>query len=99
MQFFHIYQILPFLKQLLSFDFGCGFINAVECSFFERFGGMILHSFCLFYKFYSTYSTYIYSITITHQYIHPSPFAEVPLHFLIAGYLSGKNLPGVTSRE
>jgi hypothetical protein len=24
------------------------------------------------------------------QYIHPSPFSEVPLHFLIAGQLSGK---------
>jgi len=25
------------------------------------------------------------------QYMHPSPFAEVPFHFLIAGQLSGKN--------
>jgi hypothetical protein len=41
---------------------------------------------------------YIYSITFI-QYIHPSPFAEVPVHFLIAGQLIGKNLPRVPSRE
>jgi hypothetical protein len=33
------------------------------------------------------------------QYIHPSSFAEVPLHFLIAGHLSGKHLSGVPCRE
>jgi hypothetical protein len=41
---------------------------------------------------------YIHSIPFIY-YIHPSSFAEVPLHFLIAGQLSGKNLPGVPSRE
>ncbi len=44
------------------------------------------------------YGTHIHSITFI-QYIHPSPFAEVPLHLLIAGHLSGKNLLGVPSRE
>jgi hypothetical protein len=44
------------------------------------------------------YSTYNHSITFI-QYIHPSPFAEVHLHLLIAGQLSGKNLLGVPSRE
>jgi hypothetical protein len=29
------------------------------------------------------------------QYIHPSPFSEVPLHFLIAGQLSGKRNSGL----
>ncbi len=33
------------------------------------------------------------------HYIHPSPFAEASLHFLIAAKLSRKNLPGVQSRE
>jgi hypothetical protein len=42
-------------------------------------------------------STYIQSITFI-LYIHPSPFAEVPLHLLIAGQFSRKNLPGVPSR-
>ncbi len=32
-------------------------------------------------------------------YIHPSPFAEASLHFLIALVLSGENLPVVPSRE
>jgi hypothetical protein len=32
-------------------------------------------------------------------YIHPSPFAEASLHFLIAFVLSGENLPVVPSRE
>ncbi len=40
----------------------------------------------------------IHSITFI-KYIHPSPFAEVPLHFLIAGQFSGQNLPWVPSRE
>jgi hypothetical protein len=54
---------------------------------------MLLFLFiCIFY------STYIHSITFI-QYIHPSPFAEVPLHLLIATQLSGKNLLGVPSRE
>ncbi len=44
------------------------------------------------------YNTYIYSITFI-QYIHPSPFAKVPFHLLIAGQLSGKNLLGAPSRE
>jgi hypothetical protein len=35
---------------------------------------------------------YIHSITFI-QHDHPSPFAEVPLHFLIGVQLSGKNLP------
>ncbi len=35
---------------------------------------------------------YIQSITFI-QYIHPSPFAEVPLHLFIAGQLSGKKTP------
>ncbi len=35
----------------------------------------------------------------SYSYIRPSPFAEVPLHLLIAGQLSGKNLPGLPSRE
>ncbi len=53
------------------------------------------HSFCLFcYLF----STNIHSITFI-QHILPSPFAEVPLHHLIACQLSGKNLPVVASRE
>jgi hypothetical protein len=39
--------------------------------------------------------TYIHSF----NHIHPSPFAEVPLHIFIAGKLSGKNLPVVPSRE
>jgi hypothetical protein len=43
-------------------------------------------------------STYLQPIIFI-QYIHPSPFAEVPLYLLIAGQLSGKNLPGVPSRE
>jgi hypothetical protein len=43
-------------------------------------------------------STYIQSITFI-LYIHPSPFAEVSHHLLIAGRLSGKNLPGVPSRQ
>ncbi len=43
-------------------------------------------------------SKYIHSITFI-QYIHPSSFAEVPLHLLLDGQLSGKNLPGVTSQE
>ncbi len=37
------------------------------------------------------YSTYIHSITFI-QYIYPLPFAEVSLHLLIAGQLSGNNL-------
>ncbi len=45
------------------------------------------------------YSTYIHSITFI-LYIHPSPFAKVPFHLLIAGQLSEKNLLGVPpSRE
>ncbi len=32
------------------------------------------------------------------QYIHSSPLAEVPSNFLIAGQLSGKNLPGNRTR-
>jgi hypothetical protein len=36
---------------------------------------------------------------IQSQYIHPSPFAEASLHFLIACMLSGDNLPVVPSRE
>ena len=43
-------------------------------------------------------STYIQSITFI-QYIHRSPFAEVPLHLLNAGQLSWINLPGVPSWE
>ncbi len=43
-------------------------------------------------------STYFHSITFI-QYVHQSPFAEVPLHLNIAGQLSGKNLPGVPSWE
>jgi hypothetical protein len=41
---------------------------------------------------------YFNSITFI-QYIHPSPFAEVPLSFLIACQLSGKNLPLVPRRD
>ncbi len=37
------------------------------------------------------YSTYIHSITFI-QDIYTSPFAEVSLHLLIAGQLSGKTL-------
>jgi hypothetical protein len=36
---------------------------------------------------------------IQSQYIHPSPFAEASLHFLIACVLSGENFPVVPSRE
>jgi hypothetical protein len=49
-------------------------------------------SFCLFWILILFYSTYIHSITFI-QYIYPTSFAEVPLHLLIAGQLSGKNLP------
>ncbi len=37
-------------------------------------------------------SAYIQTISFM-QYIHLSPFVKVPLHLLIAGQLSGKNLP------
>jgi hypothetical protein len=47
---------------------------------------------CLFRYLYIYYITFI-------QYIHPSPYAEVPLHLRVAGQLSGKNLPGLSSRE
>jgi hypothetical protein len=52
----------------------------------ESFKGLVAwyHSLCFFY-------TYIYSITFI-QYIHPSSFAELPLHLLLAGQLSEKNL-------
>ncbi len=40
----------------------------------------------------------IFEILQCIQYIHPSPFAVVPLHLLIAGQLSRKNLSGVLSR-
>jgi hypothetical protein len=43
--------------------------------------------FCIYLIFSSTYNQ---SITFI-KYIHPSPFAEVPLLILIAGQLSGKN--------
>ncbi len=33
------------------------------------------------------------------MYIHSSPFAEVTLHLIIAGQLSGKNFPCVPSTE
>jgi hypothetical protein len=52
----------------------------------------------LFLFILNLYVTYIHSFTFL-QYIHPSSFAEVSLHLLIAGQLSGKNLPGVPSRE
>jgi hypothetical protein len=48
----------------------------------------------LFMFILTLYITYIYSITFV-QYIKPSSFAEV--HLLIAGQLSGKNLPGVSN--
>jgi hypothetical protein len=54
---------------------------------------MLLFLFILIF-----YSTYNHSITFI-QNIHPSPFAEDPLHLLIAGQLSGKNLPGVLSQD
>jgi hypothetical protein len=43
---------------------------------------------------------FIFEILQSIQYIHPSPFAVVPLHLLIliADQLTGKNLPGVPSR-
>jgi hypothetical protein len=56
------------------------------------------HDATLFVYFDIYISQYIHSITFI-QYIHPSPFAEVPLHLLIAGLLSGKNLPWVPSPE
>jgi hypothetical protein len=46
---------------------------------------------CLFFVL-IFHSTNIHSITFI-QYIHPSPFAEVSLHLLIAGQLSVKNVP------
>jgi hypothetical protein len=49
------------------------------------------HSFCLFFIFYNIH-TFIHSITFI-QYIYPSPFAEVSLHFLIACLLSGETPP------
>ncbi len=52
----------------------------------------------LFLFIFILYITYIHSITFI-QYIYPSSLAEVPFHFLIAGQLSGKNLPGVPSRK
>ncbi len=54
---------------------------------------MLLFLFILIF-----FSTYNHSITFI-QNIHPSPFAEDPLHLLIAGQLSGKNLPGVPSQD
>jgi hypothetical protein len=52
----------------------------------------------LFFVYFSYFITYIHSITFI-QYIYASPFAEASLHFLIAGMLSGKDLPVVPSRE
>jgi hypothetical protein len=55
------------------------------------------HSFFLFILL--LYITYIHSIPFI-QYIHPSSFAEVPLHLLIAGRLSiGKTSLGMPRRE
>jgi hypothetical protein len=38
------------------------------------------------------YFSYFYNIHL-YNHIHPSPFAEASLHFLIACMLSGKDLP------
>jgi hypothetical protein len=51
-----------------------------------------------FYLIFSTVQSYIQSIPFM-QFIHPSQFAEIPLHLLITGHLGGKNLPGMPSRE
>ncbi len=50
-------------------------------------------SFCLFFIF-----LYIHTF-IQSQFIHPSPFAEASLHFLIAYMLSGEDLPVVPRIE
>jgi hypothetical protein len=42
--------------------------------------------------------TFIHSITSI-QFIHPSPFVEVPLYLLVVLGLSGKNFPLVPSLE
>jgi hypothetical protein len=52
--------------------------------------------FLFIFIFYSI--TYIH-IFIQSQYIHPSPFAEASLHFLIACMLSGDNLPVACGAE
>ncbi len=66
-------------------------------------GGTMSLFFVYFWNFTVHTVPYIHSIIFI-QYIHSSPFAEVrygtvPLHFLIAGQLSGKNLSRVPSRE
>ncbi len=60
---------------------------------YQRFDGMMP----LFLFILILYSKYIHSITFI-QYIHPSSFAVVPLHLLIAGQLGWIKLPGVPSR-
>jgi hypothetical protein len=57
--------------------------------FILKFGGMMPFFLFILYILAHAFSPSIRFI----QYIHPSPFAEVPLHLLIAGQLSGKNLP------
>jgi hypothetical protein len=41
----------------------------------------------------------IYILEYSFHHIDTIPFAEVPLHLLIASKLSGKNLPEALSRE
>jgi hypothetical protein len=72
-------------------------LESVSFSHTQRFGGMMPLFLFYFFEILQNIQS-IHSITFI-QYIHPSPFAEVPLHFLIASQLSGKNLPGVPSRE
>ncbi len=57
-----------------------------------RFGGR-MPLFLFIFIFFITY------IHLFNHNIHPSPFAEASLHFLIACVLSGENFPVVPSRE
>ncbi len=65
-------------------------LSVISDTFLKGFGGMMpLFLFIL-----------IFYITNVHiQYIHPSPFAEAPLHLFIAGQHSGKDLPGGSRAE